>query len=136
MLPEVETLFKALGEPHRLRIYGALGQAEELCACQLVELLGLAGATVSRHLAILQDAQLLVSRKQGRWVYYSRCPLPKTFRPVLDWLDQRLDEESDLEADKAKIAEILDSSPEDLCRRQRGEDCCPPSAATLKEHHV
>ena len=42
----------------------------ELCVCQIVELLGLAPSTVSKHLAILKQARLVDSRKEGRWMFY------------------------------------------------------------------
>ncbi|MBN2063198.1 MAG: winged helix-turn-helix transcriptional regulator [Sedimentisphaerales bacterium] len=61
---------KALSDLNRLRIVCAL-QGGELCACQLIELLGIAGATVSRHVKQLVDAGLVNSRKEGKWVYYS-----------------------------------------------------------------
>ena len=47
----------------------ALG-AGELCVCQIVELLGLAPSTVSKHMAILKQARLVDSRKEGRWMFY------------------------------------------------------------------
>ena len=61
---------KALADRNRLRIVAALADYEELCACQLTELLGVSGATASRHLAQLTASGLLASRKDGRWVHY------------------------------------------------------------------
>jgi AhpD family alkylhydroperoxidase len=46
----------------------------ELCVCQMIELLGLAPSTVSKHISILRPAELLESRKDGRWIYY-RLPV-------------------------------------------------------------
>ncbi|MGA9236606.1 MAG: metalloregulator ArsR/SmtB family transcription factor, partial [Desulfobacterales bacterium] len=60
---------KALADATRIRILGAL-QGRELCVCQLIELLGLAPSTVSKHLSILRNARLIDSRKEGRWMYY------------------------------------------------------------------
>jgi len=42
----------------------------ELCLCQLIELLKLSPSTVSKHMSILNQAGLVASRKEGRWVYY------------------------------------------------------------------
>jgi ArsR family transcriptional regulator, arsenate/arsenite/antimonite-responsive transcriptional repressor len=50
---------KALADESRLRILASL-QGRELCLCQLVELLGLAASTVSRHASILEQARLVV----------------------------------------------------------------------------
>jgi len=61
---------KALADGNRLRAVMALVDHDELCVCQITELLGLATATVSRHMSMLQSASLVTSRKEGRWVYY------------------------------------------------------------------
>lgn len=60
---------KALSDPNRVRVLMCL-QGGELCVCQIMKLLGLAPSTVSKHMAILHQAGLVDSRKQGRWVYY------------------------------------------------------------------
>jgi DNA-binding transcriptional ArsR family regulator len=62
-------VLKAAGEPSRLRILKVLEDGE-LCGCHLVELLGFAQPTVSRHLSILRAAGLVSERKDGRWTYY------------------------------------------------------------------
>ena len=66
---ELLEVMKALADPSRLRIVAAL-QGRELCLCQIVELLGLATSTVSRHMSILERARLVDARKQGRWVLF------------------------------------------------------------------
>ena len=60
---------KALADEQRVRVLLAL-QRGELCVCQVVELLGLATSTVSKHMSILKQARLVESRKEGRWMYY------------------------------------------------------------------
>jgi ArsR family transcriptional regulator len=65
-------LFKALADPHRLRIINALATSDEsVCGCDLEEPLGLSQATVSFHLKKLFEAGLLDREKRGVWVYYS-----------------------------------------------------------------
>ena len=66
---ELLAITKALADENRLRILAAL-DGRELCLCQIVELLGLATSTVSRHASVLQQARLIESRKQGRWTYF------------------------------------------------------------------
>jgi ArsR family transcriptional regulator, arsenate/arsenite/antimonite-responsive transcriptional repressor len=63
------TVFKALGDPNRIRIVKML-EVRELCVCEVREVLGLATATVSRHLAILREAGLITDSKNGKWVNY------------------------------------------------------------------
>jgi ArsR family transcriptional regulator len=65
-------VFKALGHPSRLRIIGALGKGER-CVCELREAVGADMSTVSRHLAVLRNAGLIVGEKRGLWVWYTLC---------------------------------------------------------------
>ena len=60
---------KALSDENRVRALLAL-RTGELCVCQIIELLGLAPSTVSKHMAILVQADLVEFRKEGRWHYY------------------------------------------------------------------
>jgi ArsR family transcriptional regulator, arsenate/arsenite/antimonite-responsive transcriptional repressor len=65
-------LFKALGDPARVRIVNVLATSEEaVCVCELIEPLGLAQPTVSHHLKKLLDAGLLEREQRGKWAYFS-----------------------------------------------------------------
>jgi len=65
-------LFKALGDPARVRIVNALAtSAEPVCACGFEPALGLSQPTVSHHLKKLTDAGLLEREQRGRWAYFS-----------------------------------------------------------------
>ena len=68
-------LFKALGDPTRVRIVNLLATAGEgVCVCDLTPHLGLAQPTVSHHLRKLADAGLLHRHQRGTWAYYSLVP--------------------------------------------------------------
>jgi len=77
----------ALGDAGRLRALVALC-GKELCACHIVALLRLAPSTVSKHMAVLQKAGLVSSRRSGRWVYYRAAGkgAPGEIRNALDWI--------------------------------------------------
>ena len=65
-------LFRALGDPARVRILNALATSgDPVCACELTGPLGLAQPTVSHHLKKLVDAGLLEREQHGKWAYYS-----------------------------------------------------------------
>jgi ArsR family transcriptional regulator len=65
-------LFKALGDPARVRIVNLIANARgEVCACDLKDALGLAQPTVSHHLKKLTDAGLLAREQRGKWAYFS-----------------------------------------------------------------
>ncbi len=122
------TVFKALSDRNRLRVIAALAVHEELCACQITELLQVAGATASRHLSILTSAGLTTSRKHGRWVYYRICeehgPLEE-FAPFLQWMMKEFDASEEAGKDRKALRTITETEREALCRKQRGVACCP-----------
>ena len=66
------TLFKALGDPQRIRLVNLLTNAgEAVCVCDITEALGLSQSTVSFHLKKLANAGLLQREQRGTWAYYS-----------------------------------------------------------------
>src|SRR5580765_4610366 len=65
-------LFKALGEPARVRLVNLLAtSAEPVCICDLIEPLGLSQPTVSHHMRKLRDAGLVEREQRGKWAYFS-----------------------------------------------------------------
>jgi ArsR family transcriptional regulator len=68
-MKEFIRIMKAMSDPNRVRIIKLL-QRKELCVCELTELLGLAQSTVSKHLRLLDDAELIESRRDGAWIIY------------------------------------------------------------------
>jgi ArsR family transcriptional regulator, arsenate/arsenite/antimonite-responsive transcriptional repressor len=68
-------VFKALADPHRVRIVNLLAvSGEPVCVCDLLDTLGLAQSTVSFHVKKLMDAGLLEREQRGVWAYYSLRP--------------------------------------------------------------
>lgn len=65
--------FKALSDPTRLAIVNQLAGSDECCVCNL-EPLGLAQPTISHHLKILREADLVESTRRGTWAYYRLVP--------------------------------------------------------------
>jgi ArsR family transcriptional regulator len=62
-------VMKALSDPNRVKMIKLL-QRKVLCVCEIQEALGLAQSTVSKHLKILEDAELISYTKDGLWVNY------------------------------------------------------------------
>jgi len=118
-IPEVKIL-KALGDETRLRILLTL-RSQELCVCQVVELLSLAPSTVSKHLQILKDARLVDSQKRGRWVYYRLTIDDVEGFPInaLRAILQAAGNSDQAGSDTQQLTEILKLDPEVLCGRQR-----------------
>jgi ArsR family transcriptional regulator len=63
-------VFRALGEPVRLRILERLADGE-LCACDLLATLEISQSTLSHHMKVLTEAGLVDGRRKGVWVHYS-----------------------------------------------------------------
>ncbi len=63
-------LFKALGDPTRVRILFALSSGE-LCVCDLAEVLQMSQSAISHQLRLLRAARIVRYRKQGKNVFYS-----------------------------------------------------------------
>ncbi|MDF1544373.1 MAG: metalloregulator ArsR/SmtB family transcription factor [bacterium] len=62
-------IMAALAEPIRLRIASLINKGE-LCVCDLTQILSLPQSTVSRHIARLRRAGVVLDRRQGKWIHY------------------------------------------------------------------
>ncbi|HZQ92272.1 MAG TPA: metalloregulator ArsR/SmtB family transcription factor [Terriglobales bacterium] len=65
----LESLFRALADPTRLRILNLMAESE-ICVCFFVAILGASQPKVSRHLAYLRRAGLVAARRDGKWMHY------------------------------------------------------------------
>lgn len=63
-------LFKILGDPTRVRILHSL-RKNEMCVCDVAEILQMSPSAISHQLRILRTARLVRYRREGRHVYYS-----------------------------------------------------------------
>ena len=110
---------RALADETRVRILMAL-RGGELCVCQITEMFGLATSTVSKHLSILHQANLVDSRKNGRWIYY-RLPIANNtvaVKPAIDWVARSVGNDPRIVNDAKLLKKILKSDPSELCKRQ------------------
>jgi DNA-binding transcriptional ArsR family regulator len=114
---------KALSDPGRVRILMAL-RGQELCVCQLIELLGLAPSTVSKHMTVLRQAGFVRSSKKGRWVYYrisEDAMVDDTVRKALTWINEITGSTHEITDDEKRLKQILKIDPERLCRTQEAK---------------
>jgi ArsR family transcriptional regulator, arsenate/arsenite/antimonite-responsive transcriptional repressor len=71
-LKQYGRLFKAMGDETRLEMLGLLVAARgELCVCDIEKHFDLTQPTISHHLRVLRDADLVTSDRRGTWVYYA-----------------------------------------------------------------
>lgn len=85
----VLSIARALSDEQRLRALLML-RGGELCVCQVIDALGLAPSTVSKHMSILHDAGLVRRRKEGKWHYYRLAgrAAPPEVRRALAWVSE------------------------------------------------
>jgi ArsR family transcriptional regulator len=68
---EGAALFKALGDPIRLRLLSIIASADsEICVCDLTPQFEVSGPTISHHLKVLRESGLVDCERRGTWVYY------------------------------------------------------------------
>ena len=116
---EFLNITKALAEENRLRILLAL-DGQELCVCQIIELLGLAPSTVSKHMSVLRQARLVAGRKDGRWMYYrlANRDAPAKVQEAIAWINKSLTRNKRIREDVKRLKDILKIDRDVLCGRQ------------------
>ena len=117
---EFLSITKALSDENRVRALMALAGGE-LCVCQVIELLGLAPSTVSKHMAILRQAGLVETRKDGRWIYYRLAEQPalpcvrQALAMALEWLGK----DDRIRKDARTLKDVRKMTREELCRHYK-----------------
>jgi len=91
IMRELVNIFKALSDSNRLRILKML-ENRPLCVCEITAVLKLAPSTISKHLSILRQANLILDEKDGKWVNYRinkdkyQTYTPEILRLLQNWL--------------------------------------------------
>ena len=110
----VNLMFRAFSDPTRLRILHLLLNGE-LCVGDIVEVMGTAQPTISRHLAYLRRCGLVATRRNGLWNFYNLAPAKLPFhRDLLKCLRGCFHAVPEIAGDSARATKV---------RRSGG--CCP-----------
>ena len=100
---------KALADETRLRLILLIHDQSELCVCELLSALAVSQPKISRHLAILRENRIVMTRREGQWIYYRLHPdLPKWAVDIINVYHQ---------SDPLQLQD-------DLNRLQRVAPCC------------
>jgi DNA-binding transcriptional ArsR family regulator len=116
----------ALSDASRVRAVLALSRGE-LCVCQIIDLLGLAPSTVSKHMSLLHDAGLVLRRKDGRWHYYRLAGdnAAPAVRRALKWTIKSLAKDPVAKADRKQLGSLRERRLAEIAA------CCyQPESAT------
>lgn len=107
-------IFKALGDKGRFRIIKML-QQRSLCVCEITAVLELATSTVSKHLSVLKDAEIISDSKDGKWVEYYLNTYPKNIflTGLLPLISYWLNDDEQVKSDREKLKS---TDRVDLCK--------------------
>jgi len=106
-----EGFTKAWADATRLRILVLLLAHDELCVCELTDALALPQPKISRHLAILREAEMLLDRRSGLWIYYRVHPdLPAWALNALTSVARGCIGKQPFEQDKARLSRQMPRS--------------------------
>jgi ArsR family transcriptional regulator, arsenate/arsenite/antimonite-responsive transcriptional repressor len=120
-IPQVDEVFRAFSDRTRLRIMNLLhkrGGRKELCVCDIIRVLDLPQAKVSRHLAYLRRSGLVSARREGQWMHYRLTKPQGSFHAkMLGCLRCCMAEVPQLQNDLARLDKQSPASPD-------GGVCC------------
>jgi len=103
MIKNLEKIYKALADRNRLRILKML-EVRPLCVCEITHVMGIAQPSVSRHLAILRDAELVGGIKNGQWTSYSlSASTDDTVATIITSLRRWGNDDPQVAADRAQL---------------------------------
>ncbi len=112
---DILSITKALSDETRVRALLSIKDGE-LCLCQIIEVLGLAPSTVSKHMNVLQQARLVQRRKQGKWHFY-RLPDDRAgsaAKRALAWIVAELRDDPRIKRDARKVRKVRNEDLEKL----------------------
>ncbi|MBN2594221.1 MAG: winged helix-turn-helix transcriptional regulator [Sedimentisphaerales bacterium] len=112
----IMNITKALSDENRVRALMILRHGE-LCVCQLIQLLGLAPSTVSKHMSILYQAGLVNARKQGRWNYYRLADgdAPEYVLQAIKWVQDSAGKDKRIVQDAKQVKRVCRMDMRELC---------------------
>lgn len=112
---DILSITKALSDETRIRALLSIRHGE-LCLCQIIEVLGLAPSTVSKHMNVLKQARLVERRKRGKWHFYSFPDGPEgsAAKRALAWIVAELGDDPRIKKDAMKVRDVRKEDLEKL----------------------
>jgi len=102
-----EMLFNLLSDTTRLRCLMLIHAEDEACVCEMTHALEESQPKISRHLALMRDAGLVLVRREGTWMHYRIDPdLPSWARESLNQVLLRLEELQPYKGDRKRLEQM------------------------------
>jgi ArsR family transcriptional regulator, arsenate/arsenite/antimonite-responsive transcriptional repressor len=115
--------FKSLADETRLKILWLLSGTEELCVCDVIDLLCITQSKASRHLRYLYHLGWVTDRRNGLWMNYRLTVTPGSPREkLLNLLEEMLAPRPEAQALRGQLAHILASKQGSQCARSLKPD--------------
>ena len=106
-LKNIEKIIKALADKNRLRMVYLLNEKQDLCVCEITDIIGLSQPTISSHLRLLENAGLVESDKDGLWVNYNINRQADLFsRKLIEMICKDLRKDKQIISDLKKLKAI------------------------------
>lgn len=103
-LKQITKNLKALADENRIRILNLLYRKKDLCVCEIREVIGLSQPTVSSHLKVLENSNLVTYSKDGKWINYRiNIEIDERMKQILDTIAEVLKADKKIKEDKTKI---------------------------------
>ena len=110
-----EALFNILSDPTRLRALMLIRSESEVCVCELTHALQVSQPKISRHLALMRDAGMVESRREGTWMHYSLGrSLPDWAQDIIESSHARLADLAIFREDLQRLS-AMNNRPERIC---------------------
>jgi len=101
----LERLFRALADRTRLRLINLMAD-QEICVCYLVEVIDAPQPKISRHLAYLRRAGIVLARRDGKWMHYKLLvPADRHAAAILTTTMQALRRDKELQRDSQRLSQ-------------------------------
>src|SRR5580698_9245271 len=101
--PSLDGLFRALGDPTRLRLLNLIAN-QEVCVCYFTEVIGAPQPKISRHIAYLRKAGIVAARREGKWIHYSLAtPSSPHVAGILKRVLEALQQDKTLQRDRERL---------------------------------
>jgi ArsR family transcriptional regulator len=111
--------FKSLSDETRLKILWLLSGTEELCVCDVIDVLGITQSKASRHLRYLYHLGWVTDRRDGLWMNYRLAVTPNSPREkLLKLLEEILAPQPEAQALRGQLARCLETKRHSVCAKR------------------